>query len=359
MVFDGIQNTTFLPQKASLKPIISMKSTATILAILNLKGGVGKTTTAVHLAVSLSRHARVLLIDLDLQASSSLYMGLSRYHLQPSAAEWLYDEAPFGRVLRHTAFDGLDLVPASSNLRNFEAIVSQSPAYTNRLKQALKPVSLLYDYIIIDCPPAFSLLSVNALVAANYFIAPCPPQYLAYEATKDLFSSVKEIQEYYRIPVAENLGVLITMNKRFAVAKEMERMLQMEFGKQLFKTQIDASVKMEQAAKERLSIFDLAGKSVIANQYWALAEEVTARIREKEVSLDGSFMHPAEMRSTADLQRALARSSWELDRQKVQKRANKYQLAKEAKAKISFPDEEEATHSSWFGTFRKTITGKA
>ena len=343
-----------------------MKSSATVLAILNLKGGVGKTTTAVHLAVSLSRSARVLLIDLDLQASASLYMGLSRYNLKPSVAEWLYDEVPFARVCHKTQFDNLEIVPASTALRQFDTIVSQRSAYTNRLKQALKPLVLQYDYIILDCPPAFSLLSVNALVAAQYFITPCPPQYLAFEATKDLFSAVDEVKDYYKIPIAENLGILMTMHKKFAVAKEIESLLQMEFGNQMFKTQIDASVKIEQAAKERVSIFDLAGKSHIAIQYWNLAKEVELRIHEKRMTLshyNGAFLHPEQVRTTADLQRALAQSSWEKDKVRVQKYVSRYQLAKEAKDKISFPEERQkkstAENDTWFGTFRKTITGKA
>ena len=257
---------------------------STVIAVMNLKGGVGKTTTAVHLAVGLAQDYKVLLIDLDLQASASLYLGLNRYELRPSVAEWLYQEVPFMQSRRLTAFQNLHLVPASGYLRQFEMIISKRARYTYRLKQALEPLFPFYDYIILDCPPAFSLVSVNALGASHYFVAPCPPQFLAFEATRDLFIAVQEAESYYQMPVATPLGVLSTMvEKRTKVAKEMKTIMQAEFGKLLMETEIDYSVKLAQSAKRKLSIYEMAFKSTVALQYRAFSIEVLKRINDIEL----------------------------------------------------------------------------
>ena len=251
---------------------------AAVLSVVNLKGGVGKTTTAVHLAVSLSRNAKVLLIDLDLQASASLYMGLTRHDLKPGVAEWLYGEFCFLRTSRETLFPNLTLLPASSSLRQFEQQFSSKPAYLYRIKRRIDEVKMNYDYIILDCPPSFSLITLNALSASHYFIAPIAPQYMGFEATKDLFSLLEELKQFYRVPFAKCLGVLLTLNKKNKTALEVSQMIQREFGGLCFSHRIDASPRIEIASHEKRTIFDWAGKSQIAQQYWNFTTEVKERL---------------------------------------------------------------------------------
>lgn len=284
---------------------------ATVVAVLNLKGGVGKTTTAVHLAASLSRNAKVLLIDLDLQASASLYVGLKRQQMSPCVAEWLFSTASFARVKKETAFPDLSIVPASSGLLQFDQKLAGQSAYFYRLKRRIEEISLDYDYILLDCPPSFSLITLNALAAAQYFIAPVSTQYMAFEATRELFHLTEELRKFYQIPMATCLGILRTMVKANQISAEVEEMIKREFGHLLFKTKIPASTRLEMAAQEKRTIFDWAGKSQIAAQYWAFSKEVEERLKLRETA---QIAPPVETWQPVS---AFTPSSWEKDIEEI------------------------------------------
>ena len=134
-----------------------------ILALVNNKGGVGKTTTAVNLSAALARDNRqVLLIDLDSQASASLSLGIPRSDLHPSSADVVLDGVAIRNALRSTLIDGLDLLTGSMELANADLFLSELDEREGRLKRALHPIEQDYDFIILDCPPSLSLLSINA-----------------------------------------------------------------------------------------------------------------------------------------------------------------------------------------------------
>jgi chromosome partitioning protein len=342
---------------------VSKSPKSTVIAVMNLKGGVGKTTTAVHLAVALAQDFKVLIIDLDLQASASLYLGLNRYQLKPSVAEWLYEECPFMQARRTTSFANLHLVPASGYLRQFEPIIGKRPRYTYRLKQALAPLFPFYDYIILDCPPAFSLVSVNALCASDYFIAPCPPQFLSYEATRDLFIAVQEAESFYQIPVAEPLGVLRTMvEKRTRVAKEMRIIMENEFGAQLMETEIDYSAKLAQSAKRKMSIYEIAHKSNVALQYRAFTLEALKRIEalnaEKEagnLALQAAEPSPKKVVQIGNEQVALPLLNDNIT-VPVPRINGQFRTLEEIRSLIEFPDEEpEKGIKGWYERFLRKL----
>jgi len=167
-----------------------------ILALVNNKGGVAKTTTAANLASALARKGnQVLLVDLDAQGSASLAFGIGRADLSPSVADVLFDGTPVRQAIRRTTVDGLDLLTGSMTLANADLILGDRHGREGRLKTVLDPVRSDYGFIVIDAPPSLSLLPVNALVAADAFIVPIVPHYLALEGLVNLLEAVDRIRE--------------------------------------------------------------------------------------------------------------------------------------------------------------------
>jgi chromosome partitioning protein len=159
-----------------------------ILAIINNKGGTGKTTSAVNLAAALAmKGRRTLLIDLDSQASASLSLGVDRADFKPSIADAILEGRGMSGIIRKTAAEGLDLITGSADLADADIQLARIPGRERRLKEAIAPVRASYDFIILDCPPSLSMLSINAMVAADTFIIPTPPEYLALEGLVGLW----------------------------------------------------------------------------------------------------------------------------------------------------------------------------
>ena len=148
-----------------------------ILAMVNNKGGVGKTTTSVNLSAELARKGhQVLLIDLDSQGSASLSLGIARGDLKPSAADVLLEGVSMDRVIRHIGIENLDLLSGSMELANADLILADLQGRENRLELAVRSIIQEYEFIVVDCSPSLSLLSINALLAADAFIVPLVPQ---------------------------------------------------------------------------------------------------------------------------------------------------------------------------------------
>lgn len=251
-----------------------------ILAIVNNKGGVGKTTTAVNLAAGLAKpNRRVLLVDLDSQGSASLALGIARADLAPSAAEVLLNGMPGRAAIRPTAVAGLDLLTGSMALANADVVLGELAGREHRLREALAPLRETYRCILVDCPPSLSLLPINALVASDAFLVPVTPQYLAVEGLVNLMDAVTRLQAGMGAP-ATLLGLLLTLvDYRARATRELVAMLRAQYGALVFKTEIRGNVRLSEAPSFGQPIFTYAATSVGAEAYRRLVTELLARCR--------------------------------------------------------------------------------
>jgi chromosome partitioning protein len=249
-----------------------------ILAIANQKGGVGKTTTAINLGAALAlRGFKTLLLDLDPQANSTMsYLdirGVSR-----SLFDVLADEAcAIGDIIQTTPVQNLWVAPSRIGLAKLEGkLVGEVDAHY-RLKDRLEPARKTHDIIVIDCPPALGLLTVNALVAATHLVIPIQSSYFALEGTDDLLETVEKVRGRAN-PGLEIMGVLITMHdRRTALARDIRGQIQQVFGNKVFNTVITKSVRLEESPAYKESIFTFAPESSGASEYYTLSEEVLER----------------------------------------------------------------------------------
>jgi chromosome partitioning protein len=249
-----------------------------ILAIANQKGGVGKTTTAINLGAALAlRGFKTLLIDLDPQANSTMsyvdLRGVSR-----SLYDVLADEScAIQDILQPTVVQNLWVAPSRIGLAKLEGkLVGEVDAHY-RLKDRIEPARKFHDIVVIDCPPALGLLTVNALVAATHLVIPIQSSYFALEGTDDLLETVEKVRARAN-PGLEILGVLITMHdRRTALARDIRGQIQRVFGAKVFNTVITKSVRLEESPAYKESIFTFAPDSSGASEYYTLSEEVIER----------------------------------------------------------------------------------
>ena len=246
-----------------------------ILSIVNNKGGVGKTTSAVSLAAAFARNEyRTLLVDLDAQGSASLSLGIARADLSPSSAEVLLEGLPIASAIRPSSVERLAILPGSMALASANLALSDVKGREAVLKAALAPVRSSYDYIILDCPPSLGLLTVNALTASEYFIIPLTPDYLALEGLVNLMEAVDRIRAGIG-KVAELLGILLTYcDYRLNSTNEIIGMIRDHYGRRVFKTEIKGSVRLREAPSFGKTIFDFAPRSSGAESYALLAREI-------------------------------------------------------------------------------------
>jgi chromosome partitioning protein len=250
-----------------------------IIAIANQKGGVGKTTTAINLSAALARAGkRVLLIDLDPQANSSLTF-VDQTTAEQSAYELLTDpEVKCEDIVKPSSTEGLDVLPSRISLAKFESKLLGEFDAPFRLKDRIDGVRQRYDYIVIDTPPALGLITVNALVAADYLIIPIQPSYFALEGTDDLLETVDKIKARPN-PALQVLGVVITLHdKRTTLARDIQEQIRRVFGNKVFKTVISKSVRLEESPAYKETIFTFAPNSSGASEYSSLCEEVMRRV---------------------------------------------------------------------------------
>ena len=247
-----------------------------ILAIINNKGGTGKTTSAVNLAAALaSKGKRSLLIDLDSQASASLSLGIERAAFSPSVANCMLDRRPL--PIRETSTPGLDLVTGSPDLANADIQLASVAGREKRLKDAIASVRGEYSYIVLDCPPSLSMLSVNAMVAADAFIVPTPPEYLALEGLVGLMDAVDLIHRGIGDKCAL-MGILLTkVDRRRRVTSEIVNVIRRHYGDRVFKSEIGVDVRLVEAPSFGQSIFEYASRSSGAEAYLQLAGEIARK----------------------------------------------------------------------------------
>lgn len=250
-----------------------------VIPVINNKGGVGKTTSTINLAAGLAREGRrTLLIDLDGQASASLALGIARNELRPSSADVLFGRVEIEAAIRPTSVEGLDLLTSSLDLADFDLRTARVPQREYLLRSMLEPVYDAYDHILLDCAPSTSLLSINALLAADALIIPLHPSYLGIEGMMSLGEAVRRIRTALG-HVAPILGILLTMvNYAEEGTDTIVQEIRSYYGNRVFDTEIYPDVALVDAPGFGQTIYEFAPESQGAQQYAALTREVLERI---------------------------------------------------------------------------------
>ncbi len=263
---------------AEKKPVDHVVGTTKIIAIINQKGGVGKSTTAINLSAALGELGKqVLLVDLDPQGNATSGLGIEKNQLSYCIYDVLLNDVPIEQVIIPDVCEGLDLVPATINLAGAEVELVSEMARENRLKDAVGSMRGKYDYVFIDCPPSLGLLTVNALVGADKLIIPIQTEFYALEGVTKLLESMKRVKSRLN-PSLDIFGILLTMyDGRTTLSRQVAAEVRNYFGNQVFETIIPRTVKLSEAPSYGMPItqYDPSGKGAAA--YRNLAEEVVKR----------------------------------------------------------------------------------
>lgn len=248
----------------------------TIIAVVNQKGGVGKTTTAENVAAQLAEPQQpVLLVDLDPQGNATSGLGLQKTDLEASTYEVLSQSVSLAEAVQETRIPGLFVLPANTSLTGAEVELVGQERREFRLKDVL--AASAYKYIIIDCPPSLGLLTVNALTAADAVLIPVQAEYYALEGLGQLLQTIQRVRQGVN-PSLDLLGVVVTMyDKRTSLSEQVEQEIRNYFGDKIFKTVIPRNVRLAEAPSFGKTIFEHDRWSKGARAYKQLAKEVAKR----------------------------------------------------------------------------------
>jgi chromosome partitioning protein len=259
------------------KPVWYVDGLSRVIAISNQKGGVGKTTTAINLSASLAANdIRVLLIDSDPQGNATTGLGVQKGPQQPNIYDVLLGGADIEMAIVRTELEGLDILPADKNLvgANLEMVATNRREYL--LRERLQPIRDQYRYILIDCPPALDLLTLNALLAADAVLIPIQCEFFALEGISELMDTIDRIKSSFQHNL-EIEGILLTMyDDRTNLTRQVAADLKEFFGSQVYRTVIPRSVRLAEAPShgKPVLLYDIRSKG--AESYIQLAKEVLA-----------------------------------------------------------------------------------
>jgi chromosome partitioning protein len=247
-----------------------------IIAVLNQKGGVGKTTTTINLAAFLAREGqRVLICDLDPQGNSTSGLGIDKNSLSSTLYDVLFSRAEAVNTIQKINEEKLFLMPSNAQLAGAEVELVAMPERELQLKKVL--AGLDYDYVLIDCPPALGLLTVNALAAADQVLIPVQAEYYALEGLSQLLSVIQQVRQALNRSL-NILGVVVTLyDKRNSLSDQVKKELEKYFDDKVFKTVIPRNVRLAEAPSFGKSIIEHDKWSKGARAYKALAKEVEQR----------------------------------------------------------------------------------
>lgn len=250
--------------------------TKTIIAVVNQKGGVGKTTSAINVAAQLAEKSTVLLVDLDPQGNATSGLGLQKEQAQQTTYDVLRGGTSLASCVQETHVAQLYVLPANANLAGAEVELVNQSQREFALQKALQ--SAAYDYIIIDCPPSLGLLTINGLTAATTVLIPVQAEYYALEGLSQLLSTIQAVRGSSN-PHLELLGIVLTMfDKRNSLSEQVQQEVANYFGDKLFKSIIPRNVRLAEAPSYGHTIYEHDRWSKGARAYKALAREISQRI---------------------------------------------------------------------------------
>ncbi|HPQ82296.1 MAG: ParA family protein [Candidatus Saccharibacteria bacterium] len=252
---------------------------ATVIAVTNQKGGVGKTTSSINIAYYLAKMGqRTLLIDFDPQGNATSGLGIDKNDLQATMTDVITGAMPLANVVMPTEHKNLSLAPTMPTLANTEVELAQAEQRFGRLKLALQPLQDSYDFVIVDCPPSLSLLTVNGLIAARYVLLPVQAEFYALEGLGQLLETMKLVRKSLN-PTLDLIGVLPTMvDSRTSLSTQVLAEITKHFPAKVFKTTIPRNVRLAEAPSHGVPIGAYDRWSKGARAYKAVTKEVIERV---------------------------------------------------------------------------------